>query len=158
MTDMLVRLYALPPLEPELAAMAAHGITIRRAIPPEKHVVLGWVGQHFSPNWASECDVAFSHQPPGIWLATQGPDLVGFACYDAVALGFFGPTGVAESMRGKGAGRALLLAALHAMRDTGYGYGIIGGVGPADFYAKAAGATIIEDSTPGIYAGMLKTR
>ena len=32
---------------------------------------------------------------------------------------------------------------------------IIGGVGPAEFYAKIVGATIIEDSTPGMYRGLL---
>jgi hypothetical protein len=37
-------------------------------------------------------------------------------------------------------------------------YAIIGGVGPAEFYAKAVGAVPIEGSTPGIYAGMLSNR
>ena len=37
----------------------------------------------------------------------------------------------------------------------GYAYGIIGGVGPAEFYAKTVGATLIPDSTPGIYTDML---
>lgn len=156
MPDMLVKLYTLPPLEPEIAAMTAQGITIRRGIAPEKHVVLAWVGKHFSPFWVSECDVAFSRQPPAIWLATQADKLVGFGCYDTTALGFFGPTGVDESMRGRGAGKALLLACLHAMRDIGYGYAVIGGAGPTEFYTKVTGAMVIEDSWPGIYTGMLR--
>lgn len=41
------------------------------------------------------------------------------------------------------------------MRSQGYGYAIIGGVGPADFYAETVGATPIEGSDPGIYRGML---
>jgi hypothetical protein len=45
----------------------------------------------------------------------------------------------------------LTLAALAAMRASGYAYAIIGGVGPSAFYAKVAGATPIEGSTPGIY-------
>lgn len=32
---------------------------------------------------------------------------------------------------------------------------IIGGVGPAEFYAKAVNAALIPDSTPGIYRGLL---
>ena len=40
----------------------------------------------------------------------------------------------------------------------GYVYGIIGGVGPAEFYAKAVGATLIADSSPGIYADGLKKK
>jgi hypothetical protein len=42
------------------------------------------------------------------------------------------------------------------MRAEGYGYAIIGGVGAADFFARAVGAVAIPDSTPGIYAGLLK--
>jgi GNAT superfamily N-acetyltransferase len=156
MTDMLVKLYALPPLEPELARMAERSITLRRGLPPEKHLVLGWMRAHFGEHWASECDVAFSRQPPSVWLAVREGALVGFGCYDTTALGFFGPTGVDESMRGQGAGRALLLACLHAMRGVGYGYAIIGGVGPVDFYRDVAGAQVIADSTPGVYAGMLR--
>ena len=41
------------------------------------------------------------------------------------------------------------------MKALGYGYAIIGGVGPAEFYEKAVGATIIQGSEPGIYKGVL---
>ncbi|MFN8373622.1 MAG: GNAT family N-acetyltransferase [Anaerolineae bacterium] len=156
MSDMLVKLYALPPLEPVLEAQQNSGITIRRAIAPEKHHVLNWIRQHFSEFWVSECEVTFGHQPIGCWLAVEDGKLIGFSCCEATARGFFGPTGVSEAARGRGTGKALLLVALHDLRNQGYGYGIIGGVGPAEFYAKAAGATLIEDSTPGLYAGMLR--
>lgn len=156
MTDMLVKLYALPPLEAALGRQAEQGITIRRAIAPEKHLVLAWVRQHFSEFWVSEADSAFANQPVSCWLAVEGLTLIGFACYDATAKGFFGPMGVSEAARGRGAGAALLIACLHDMRAQGYGYGIIGGVGPADFYTRIVGATLIEDSTPGIYGGMLR--
>jgi GNAT superfamily N-acetyltransferase len=158
MTDMLVKLYTLPPLEPELAAMTAQGITLRRGIAPEKHMVLLWVREHFSEYWVSECDVAFTRQPPSIWLATHEGQLVGFGCYDTTTLGFFGPTGVSEAMRGRGVGKALLIACLHAMRNIGYGYAIIGGVGPVDFYERIVGAQVIADSTPSVYAGMLRKK
>jgi len=38
------------------------------------------------------------------------------------------------------------------------GYAVIGGAsdGVADFYRKTVGATVIEDSSPGIYRGMLR--
>lgn len=156
MTDMLVKLYTLPPLD--LAPLSEAGISVRRALPPEKHLVLEWVGVHFSPYWVSECDAAFNRQPPSIWLATYDGVLVGFGCYDVTALGFFGPTGVSESMRGLGVGKALLLACLHAMRAVGYGYAIIGGVGPVEFYQQAVNAQVIPDSTPGVYGGMLRRK
>lgn len=156
MTDMLVKLYELPPLAPVLAQQADQGILLRRAIAPEKHHVLAWVRQHFSEYWASEVDVAYSNHPPGCYLAVEGEQLRGFACYDATCKGFFGPTGVQEDQQGRGIGKALLLACLHGMYEAGYGYAIIGGVGPADFYSKVAGAVLIPDSTPGMYKGMLR--
>ena len=41
------------------------------------------------------------------------------------------------------------------MFELGYAYGVIGGVGPADFYARAVGAMPIEGSSPGIYMDIL---
>lgn len=156
MTDMLVKLYTLPPLEPVLAQQSEQGIDLRRAIAPEKHHVLAWVRVHFSDYWASETDVGFSRQPPSVWLATHEALPVGFACWDVTARGFLGPMGVNESMRGRGTGAALLLAALHDMRAHGYLYAIIGAVGPVAFYEAVCGATVIPDSTPAGYAGMLR--
>jgi GNAT superfamily N-acetyltransferase len=156
MTDMLVKLYQLQPLDVLIQEQKERGITIRRAIAPEKHLVLAWVRKHFSEFWVSECDVAFNNKPISCFLAVEGDTLIGFACYDTTAKAFFGPTGVSEQARGRGAGGALLMVCLHDMRSQGYGYGIIGGVGPVEFYQKWAGATVIEDSTPGIYGGMLR--
>jgi GNAT superfamily N-acetyltransferase len=155
MTDMLVKLYQLPPLEPVITNQAEQGIVIRRALAPEKHLILNWVRTHFNEAWVSECDVAINQSPPTCFIAVEGEQLLGFGCYNATAKGFFGPTGVSEAARGRGVGKALLLVCLHALRMEGYGYGIIGGVGPIDFYAKVVGATVIEDSTPSIYAGLL---
>lgn len=152
---MLVRLYALPELAPALAAQREAGVDIRRALAPEKHLVVGWVRQQFSAKWASECEVAFSGHPISCFVAIESGKLVGFACYDATYKGFFGPTGVSEAFRGRGIGKALLLVCLHTMAAQGYGYAIIGGVGPAEFYARTVGAVEIEGSTPGIYRGAL---
>ena len=60
-----------------------------------------------------------------------------------------------ESERGRGVGKALLLSGLIGLRDLGYAYGIIGGVGPAEFYTRAVGAIPIPGSTPGVYADPL---
>jgi hypothetical protein len=158
MPDMLVKLYELPDLEPIIKEQAEGGIMIRRALGPEKHIVTAWVEEHFSLFWRSECEVSFSRQPVTCFVAVENEFLVGFGCYDTTRKGFFGPTGVNEAMRGRGVGKALLLACLHSMWIEGYGYAIIGGVGPADFYAKAVGATLIEDSKPGVYRGMLRKK
>lgn len=156
MPDMLVKLYTLPDLEPAIAQQRAAGVEIRRALPPEKHVVVEWVRRAFGDIWASETDVSFSHRPVGCFIAVAGQQMLGFACYEATCKDYFGPTGVSEAARGRGIGAALLLAALHALRAEGYAYAIIGAVGPAEFYSKVVGATLIPDSTPGILGGMLR--
>lgn len=155
MADMLVKLYELPALEPLLARLDAEGVTVRRALAAEKHLVIDWIGQHFWPHWQSECEAAFGHQPVSCYVAVGGRELLGFACYDVTRKGFFGPTGVAETARGRGIGKALLLVCLHSMWVEGYGYAIIGGAGPVDFYRQAVGAIEIPDSTPGVYRGLL---
>ncbi|MDK1375923.1 MULTISPECIES: GNAT family N-acetyltransferase [unclassified Sinorhizobium] len=152
MPDMLVRLYALPERR---ASRLGPGISIRRAMAAERRVVLAWIEERFGAGWAGEAEAAFSSTPTRIHVAVHEKRIVGFACHDVTALGFFGPTGVDEAMRGQGIGEALLVESLMAMRAAGYGYAVIGGVGPADFYARAVGAVEIPDSTPGIYAGML---
>ncbi|MFO1397035.1 MAG: GNAT family N-acetyltransferase [Burkholderiales bacterium] len=155
MHDMLVRLYALPPLAPALAACARDHVTVRRAIAPEKPVVLDFVRAHFASALA-EVETAFATTPVRCFVATRGTGVLGFACHDVTCRNFFGPEGVAPAERGRGIGRALLLSALHAQHAAGYAYAIIGGVGPAAFYRKAVDAVDIADSTPGVYDGLLK--
>ena len=158
MPDMLVKLYELPPLEPALARLRESGVEIRRAMSPERHLVLAWVRERFSDGWESECATAFGRIPISCFVAVKERELVGFAVYDATFRGWFGPTGVAEAERGKGIGTGLLLACLHAMRWEGWQYAIIGGAGPTDYYARTVGATVIEGSSPGAYRGMLWKR
>lgn len=160
MPDMLVKLYDLPDSTELFRRVRESGVTIRRPLGPEKRHVTEWALQHFRPAWQSECDVAFSNTPISCFIAVKEVDgaskLLGFACYDATCRGFFGPTGVDEAYRGGGIGRALLMRCLEAMRDEGYGYAVIGGAGPVDFYAHCCGATVIEGSAPGVYRGMLR--
>ena len=151
MHDMLVKLYALPSLEEALAAVAAHGIIVKRAIAPERPAIVDWVRANFASSTA-EVEIACAQVPACCFIAIHEGRIAGFACYDVTARNFFGPEGVDAATRGKGIGRALLLSALHAQRAAGYAYAIIGGVGPAAFYEKCVGATSIEGSTPGIYA------
>jgi GNAT superfamily N-acetyltransferase len=151
MSDMLVKLYDLPKVEPDIRRLGELGIAIRRAMPSEKHLVVQWVQRTFGAGWASECDVAFANKPVSCFIATGSGEIVGFCCYESSCRNFFGPMGVAESHRGQGIGKALTLSCLQAMAQIGYAYAIIGGVGPADFYAKVAGAAEIDGSSPGIY-------
>lgn len=165
MADLLVKLYELPALAPYIDELKEKNIVIRRPIGPENYAVIAWIREHFGAGWASEAENAFFRETKSIFIAVRettnanggvSSEMLGFGCYDATVKGFFGPTGVAESERKQGIGRALLLACLHAMWDEGYGYGIIGSAGPVDFYKKTVGAVVIENSAPGVYRGMLR--
>lgn len=155
MADMLVNLMTLPPVEPVIEQLDAQGIHIRRPIAPDKLRIVDWVKEHSGPSAAGEMDVCFGHYPPSCFIATQHGDMVGYACYNATAKDFFGPTRVLDKLQGKGVGRALLLKCLWALREEGYAYAIIGGVGPAAFYEKCVGAQMIPGSTPGVYKDFL---
>ena len=155
MGDLLVRLYDLPAFAAE-TKVAAAGIVVRRAIPPERSVILDWIGQHFFDPWVSEAALALSQLPPTLYVAIRDGALLGFSCYDASAKGFFGPTGVDEAQRGQGIGEALLIAALKGMHEAGYAYAVIGDPGPVEFYTKRLDTLEIPKSKPGYYAGMLR--
>ncbi len=155
MIDMLVRLYDLPETLEAYRAVEEEGVILRRPQGYERHILTHWVGEHFSPKWVSEAKVAFSRQPVSAFMATREKEILGFACYETTGKGYFGPTGVAEGERGSGLGKALLYKALEAMREEGYAYAIIGGVGPREFYEKACGAIEIPGSDPGIFADLL---
>jgi len=155
MIDMLVRLYELPDPVDLYAGVEEKGIVLRRARPYERHIVADWVGKHFSPKWVSEVKIAFSRQPVTCYIATRDKEILGFVCYETTAKGFYGPTGVSEAARGTGIGKALLYKALYSLKELGYVYGMIGGVGPREFYEKTCGAVEIPGSDPGIYTDIL---
>ncbi len=156
MPDMLVSLLKLPPQEPIMESMRAAGVVIRRALPHESGLIRTFVEAHFGTPWAEEIAVGYANKPVSIHIALRAGRLIGFGAYECTRRGFFGPTGVLESERGRGVGKALLIAGLWGLREDGYVYGIIGGAGPVEFYAKSVGATVIPGSVPGIYADPIK--
>ncbi|NAY90506.1 GNAT family N-acetyltransferase [Muricauda sp. JGD-17] len=157
MQDMLVRLLGLPDItEKEKELMENHQVIFKRPIPPEKSIVVNWVREHFSPNWADEVESSFSALPINCFIAQRDQDILGFACFESTAKNFFGPTGVLSSERGKRIGEVLLIKALGALREMGYAYAIIGGVGPVEYYKKTVNAHVIEKSERSIYQNLLK--
>ena len=156
MTDMLVNLLKLPVLDQVLSELESQGIHVRRANPFEITPVIEFVEQEFSIEWADEISVGFANKPVSVYIAISAGEIVGFSAYECTRRNFFGPTGVNEEMRGRGVGRALVLASLWGLREMGYVYGVVGGVGPVEFYQKTVGAIAIPDSAPGIYSDLLK--
>ena len=156
MPDMLVPLYRPNNWDEALKACAAKGITIRPALAPERRIVVEWVAERWGDGWAGETETGFSSTPPRVLVAVKEGALLGFACHDVTARGFFGPTGVDETQRKQGIGTALLFATLGAMKVRGYAYAIIGAAGPVAFYERMVAAIPIPSSEPGIYAGLVK--
>jgi len=156
MTDMLVNLLQLPPLEPALDHAKQSGVIVRRSQPFELTPVRAFIERDFSSGWADEVSVGFTNQPVTVLVATFEKHLIGFASYECTRKAFFGPMGIVTAMRGKGVGKALLLSCLQGLQELGYVYGIIGGVGPVEFYEDAVGAIVIPNSDPGIYTDLLR--
>src|SRR5262249_3054713 len=153
MPDLLVNLLNLPPRE----VLTELGVNIRRAQPFEITPVREFIKNNFSIAWADEVSVGFANKPVTVFIATREQKIVGFAGYECTRKAFFGPTGVDETERGRGIGKALLIESLWGLRELGYVYGIIGAAGPVEFYQQTVSAVIIPDSEPGIYTDLLKT-
>ena len=158
MQDMIVNLLQIPSRD-DIAALeaklAGDGINIRRAMVPDMMGIQDFVERTTGRNARGECTVCFSRQPVSCFIAEKDRKVIGYACYEATMRDFFGPTEVSKAFQGKGIGAALLLECLQSMKDMGYAYAIIGGVGPAGFYTKVCGARLIDNSNPGVYKDFL---
>ena len=150
--DMIANLMQLP------GETCPEGIKIKRVYAGEKNRVLDFVRENFQEMWVNEAEYAISQLPVTCFIAVKDGEILGFSCYDTSAKGFFGPIGVKKDLRSGGVGKALLLRTLHAMRDVGYGYAIIGWVGSAaGFYEKVVNATFIPGGEPenSVYSNMI---
>lgn len=151
MSDMLVNLMHLEKYTKELPDLAAEDIVVRRVMSYERAHLMQFINKHFGTGWAAEVEMAFSQHPVTCYIATYKSKIVGFAAYECTGRDYFGPTGVDPAYRNRGIGRLLLVRCMQALRELGYAYAVIGGAGPQDFYAKGVGASLIPDSSPGVY-------
>lgn len=155
MQDMLVSLLNLPNVDDLCKKLEKKGIKISRAMTPNMYHVTEFVEKVTGLRAKGEATVCFSRNPVSCFIATKGDEIIGYACYEATMKDYFGPTEVLEKYQKMGIGTALLVRCLEGLRDMGYAYAIIGGVGPKEFYKKTVGATLIKDSNPGVYKDML---
>ncbi|MEW8268246.1 MAG: GNAT family N-acetyltransferase [Candidatus Thiodiazotropha sp.] len=153
--DMLIKLYDMEFDCSFISEQAEQRVTIRKPIGPDRAAITSWAERHFPQTWLGEIQRALNNTPCSCFIAQRESSLLGIACYDATALGYFGPLGVVESARGSGIGRSLARACLLDMRLKGYGYAVVGMAGEAEFYRKIADAVEIPDSDPGLYRSTL---
>lgn len=134
--DLIVNLY-LDHLNKEIH-VKNNDIKIKRVLSPHSDKVVSFIESTFTKGWASEAKSALYHNNPTCFIAVKDNNIIGFACYDATAKGYFGPIGVDSGYNGLNIGQALLFSALKAMKNDGYGYAIIGSVSDKvlPFYQK----------------------
>ena len=151
--DMICSVMHLPEM-PKLP----ESVKIKRALGIDRQRILQFIRENFSDGWANEAETTLCCCPSHCVIAVEEGKVIGFACWDAVAKGQFGPIGVNASCRGRNVGAALLLRTLAYMRDDGYAYAIIGWVSSAaPFYEKLVNATYIPGGEPhnSIYSQMI---
>lgn len=149
--DLLVDLYQLEFSYPEVP------VKIKRALSPDSDLILSFIKTHFSDGWVSEVKAGLYKTQPTCFIAIDQKKVVGFACYDATAKGYFGPMGVHSDYRKKGIGAILVNKCMEAMYHDGYGYAIIGSVEAHNFhfYEQTCGAKPIENSRH-LYTRMIR--
>lgn len=134
---MMVNLRVLRELDPVLEEQRANGVEVRRAHESEGEMIAEWVHAYINPNWRVVCEVAFEQTPSTGFIAYKtnpedeatelSPEnILGFACYDVVTKGVFGPSGVREDQQQTDVGTALLLSCLHAMAEEKHTEAVIG--------------------------------
>ena len=116
-----------------------------------------WIDLHFAPSWWS-----YEASVGSTWIAERDGAIAGFASFGARGLrfpwlrrwrersdvGIFGPYGVSEAHRGSGIGEPLLVAALSALRATGYTSALIPAVGGARLiamYVRRTAAAVVDE-------------
>ncbi|MDI6828429.1 MAG: GNAT family N-acetyltransferase [Armatimonadota bacterium] len=123
--------------------VADQGITVRRLNPTEKESFIAWmVEDGWSQSWQYQVGHACDFKPPTVFIAERDGKYLGFAAYDAVRPGWFGPMGTSQSLRGCGIGGILFLKCMDDMREKGYPVCHICAVGPLYFYWKIGGAVV----------------
>lgn len=128
-------------LDSALDSMEADGAT-RRAGHADRERILLFIEGQFGRIWRFEAEKAFAREVPPLFYTEESDQITGFAAHDVNnrGLGFFGPTGVLPSLRGRGLGKSLLLASLADLRGMGYGKAIIPWTDALAFYEKSCGA------------------
>jgi len=127
-------------------ALTKEGYKYERVQPEDFDKLYDFVKQHFPNNtWAVEVKFSFTFNPPTTYIAKDANNnIVGWATHSQFFPGSFGPTGVKESLRGKGIGAILFLWCLWDIKQKGLHTSEIMWVegNTIKFYSKVSGAYI----------------
>jgi len=112
------------------------GFTIRIPDAIEKEGIMSWVLEIFGPVWSYETVMSFRHKPPGVVIAEQDGEIVGFAGFGSLELEWFGPLGVVEDPKYEGLSTVLLYRALWEMKLRGQRTAVIPWASHLFFYSQ----------------------
>ena len=121
-------------------------LNIRRAKSNDRDQVIQFARDYFSEEWANTINEGLLKDKPSIYIAfNEVHNVSGFAAFDVYQgkKNYFGPMGVLSGERTKGIGFSLLHSCLSEMKEIGYGYAIIGGASPLEFYETVCNAVVI---------------
>jgi mycothiol synthase len=129
-------------LESFSAEASSATATSRRPSHGEADRVLGFVDREFGRIWRFEVEKAFQREVVPGFIAEADGEIAAFSVHDVNnrGLGFFGPTGVAHSLRGRGLGRLLLIESLRDLARMGYQRAVIPWTDALEFYRRSCGA------------------
>jgi predicted N-acetyltransferase YhbS len=97
-----------------------------------------WMGTHWS-NWRPEVLRALDKGNLLVSRADGDGDIVAFCAFEVNRAGFLGPVAVRPDLMGRGAGRNVLVGALHELRRRGRTEIDVAWVGPTVPYAAVGG-------------------
>ena len=119
------------------------GIICRRAEKKDKGKILDWVKEKFEA-WVPEVTEAFNNNPITLYITEVKGEVKAFSAHEVnnKGLGWFGPMGTDDSLRGKGIGGILLRKCLLDMKDMGFVKAVIPWVGPIPFYMHYANSKV----------------
>ena len=124
-------------------ASPPNGIALRRVLDaPDVDAVIGLCETHW-PHWVAEARRGIE-QGGAFVAAEEGPGAaaVGFVCHSVNRTGWLGPLGTDPERQRGGVGSALISAVAADVSELGRPDVEVAWIGPARFYAKAAGAAV----------------
>lgn len=101
MADMLVKLFNIPSSAEIEKELLKEGIRIKKALVPDRSKIVEFSKTCANQDYSDEVLAAFANNPVTCYIATKDKKIIGFACYEATAKNFFGPTAVLQEERKK---------------------------------------------------------
>lgn len=125
------------------------GVTIDRVLEDADAARAADLCRRYWPDWEAEARRAVDHGACLLARAVAGDgetdgsgDAIGFACHSVNRVGWVGPMATVPHLQHNGVGAALLSALCADLRVAGLAEAEISWVGPVEFYARAAGASV----------------